>query len=305
MKLPRSRFLHLAAGTMVLWRFIWFRYAAYGVARAVGEARRWLVSGWRPHAIGLAAVGGAGMLLDYMQTRTFNGWTFVAWPFVAKVAAVYGLLWLIVHAYRSRGRFVVLTTVNHAGKDFDSFAAGLAAHLANELGLLSELYKTIDVANPPPPGGENLSSLKVGVNNPGDALANIVGEKSDVQLGPVSVSLRPLIAAFERSIPKQRLSSSLHRTGNRLILRADVAGAEGHWRVEGDLTAQASAENTASVLRKMAGRACYRCSRRTSGSAPAPATNGRTGRDSVSGFILFAETSTRCDRQAAIPRPAE
>src|ERR1700720_1917845 len=122
-----------ARWTMVLWRFIWFRYAAYGVARAVGEARRWLVSGWRPHAIGLAAVGGAGMWagmwLDYKQTGTFNAWTFVAWTFVAEVAVVYGLLWLIVHAYRSRGRFVVLTTVNHAGKDLDSFAAGLAAHL--------------------------------------------------------------------------------------------------------------------------------------------------------------------------------
>ena len=243
---------------MVLWRFIWFRYAAYGVARAVGEARRWLVSGWRPHAIGLAAVGGAGMWLDYKQTSPFNPWTFVAWTFVAEVAVVYGLLWLIVHAYRSRGRFVVLTTVNHAGKDFDSFAAGLAAHLANDLGLLSELYKTIDVANPPPPIGEQLSPLKVGVDNPGDALASVVGEKSDVKLGPVSVSLQPLIAVFERSIPKQRLSSSLHRTGNRLTLRADIAGAEGNWRVERDLPADASAENTASVLREMAEELVYR-----------------------------------------------
>src|SRR5262249_8974617 len=159
---------------------------------------------------------------------------------------------------RSRGRFVVLTTVNHAGKDFDSFAAGLAAHLANDLGLLSELYKTIDVANPPPPIGEKLSPLKIGVDNPGDALSSVVGEKSDVKLGPVSVSLRPLIAAFERSIPKQRLSSSLHRTGNRLTLRADIAGAEGNWRVERDLPADDSAENTASVLRAMAEELVYR-----------------------------------------------
>ncbi len=244
---------------MVLLRFIWFRYAAYWAARAVGEARRWLFSGWRPHAIGLAAVGGAGMRLEYYkQTGTFNAWTFVTWTFVAEVAVVYGLLWLIVRAYRSRGRFVVLTTVNHAGKDFDSFAAGLAAHLANDLGLLSELYKTIDDANPPPQIGERFSPLKVGVDNPGDALASVVGEKSDVKLGPVSVSLRPLIAAIERSIPKQRLSSSLHRTGNRLTLLADIAGAEGNWRVEGDLPAHASVENTASVLREMAEELVYR-----------------------------------------------
>ena len=245
---------------MVLWRFIWFRYAAYWVARAVGEARRWLVSGWRPHAIGLAAVG---MLLDYKQTGAFNAMKFVTWTsvtstFVAKVAVIYGLLWLIVRAYRSRGGFVILTTVNHAGNDYDSFAAGLAADLANDLALLSELYKTIDDANPPPQSGKPFSPLKVGVDNPGDALASVVGEKSNVKLGPVSVSLRPLIAAFERSIPKQRLSSSLHRTGNRLTLLADIAGAEGNWRVERDLPAHASAEDTAGALREMAGELVYR-----------------------------------------------
>jgi tetratricopeptide (TPR) repeat protein len=247
---------------MVLWRFIWFRYAAYGVAWAVGEARRWLVSGWRAHAIGLAAVGGAGMWLDYKQTGTFNARTFVAWTFVAEVAVVYGLLWLIVQAYRSSGRFVVLTTVNHAGKDFDSFAAGLAPHLANDLRLLSELYKTIDDANPPQRDGfftgKASSTLKVEVDDPADALATVVGEKSDVKLGLVSVSLRPLIAAFERSIPTQRLSSSLHRTGNQLTLLADMAGAEGNWRVERNLPAHASAENTASILREMAKELVYR-----------------------------------------------
>ena len=254
---------HRRGGTMVLWRFIWFRYAAYWVARAVGEARRWLVSGWRPHAIGLAAVGGAVMWLDCKQTDTCNTWTFITWTsvtptFVAKVAVVYGLLWLIVRAYRSSGGFVILTTVNHAGSDYDSFAAGLAADLANDLALLSELYKTIDDANPPPQIGKPFSPLKAGVDNPGGALASVVGEKSNVKLGPVSVSLRPLIAAFERSIPKQRLSSSLHRTGNRLTLLADVAGAEGNWRVKRDLSAHASAEDTASVLREMAEELVYR-----------------------------------------------
>ena len=73
------------------------------------------------------------MWLDYKQTGTFNAWTFVTWPFVAEVAVIYGLLWLIVRAYRSSGGFVILTTVNHAGKDYDSFAAGLAADLANDL----------------------------------------------------------------------------------------------------------------------------------------------------------------------------
>jgi hypothetical protein len=81
---------------MVLWRIIWFRYAAYGVARAVGEARRCLVSPIFYNVIGLAAVGGAGMSLGYMKTCStwldhkqpcpFNPWTFVGWTFVAEVA---------------------------------------------------------------------------------------------------------------------------------------------------------------------------------------------------------------------------
>jgi tetratricopeptide (TPR) repeat protein len=241
---------------MMLWRFIWFRYVAYEVALAVGKARRWLVSGWVLHMIGLAAV--VGLWFAYRKTDTFNAWTFAA-----EVAVGYGLLRLIVGAYRSSGSVVVLTTVNHAGKDFDGFAAGLAAHLANDLRLLSELYRKIDDVNSPPQheGFSTLkvmSTLKVGVDDPGDALASVVGEKSDVKLGPVSVSMRPFIAALERSIPKQRLSSSLHRTGNHLTLLADITGAEGNWRVERDLPADASAEDTASKLREMAKELVYR-----------------------------------------------
>ena len=89
-------------------------------------------------------------------------------------------------------------------------------------------------------------------------MASVVGEKSDVKLGPVSVSLRPLIAAFRAFNSQQRLSSSLHRTGNRLTLLADIAGAEGNWRVERDLPAHASAEDTASALREMAEELVYR-----------------------------------------------
>lgn len=73
----------------------------------------------------------------------------ISWTFAAEAVVGYVLLWLIVRAYRRRQRLVIQLTVNHAGKEFDNFAAGLAADLANHLGQLGELYKTIDEANPP------------------------------------------------------------------------------------------------------------------------------------------------------------
>lgn len=221
----------------MLWRCLWFRSVAYYVARA-GVAWLWLCSGWRPHAIGLAVVGGAlaGRLWLVSSNPPIAARELITWTFAVEVAVVYALLSLIVHAYRNRRRLVVLATVNHAGKDFDDFAAGLASQLANDLGRLSMLYKTIDDANPPTQSGD-VPPLKVGVDDPGGALANVICEKSDVKLGPLGVPLRPLVAIVERSIGR-RLSSSLHRTGNRLSVLADMPGEEGNWRVERDLPAR-------------------------------------------------------------------
>jgi len=93
--------------------------------------------------------------------------------------------------------------------------------------------------------------LKVGVDNPGDQLANVVGEKSSVKLGPLDVSLRPFVALVERFVPNQRLSSSLHRTGNRLTLLAQMPRMERNWRVVRDLPAVASEDEQARALTAM------------------------------------------------------
>ena len=244
---------------MVLWRFIWFRYAAYRMALVWG----WLVSGWRPHVITLILIGVCLWLVEF--GRTFPDPGKLGLTLIAKMVVEYVLLWLvlwlIVHAYQGRGRFIILPTVNHAGKDFDSFASVLATHLATELRQLRGLYKAFDRPNSQTKGGEQLlPRFEIRVDNPGDALANIVGEKSDVKIGPVSLALRPLIAAFERSISGQRLSTSLRRIGNCLTLSADIEGTDENCHVERNLPDHASTEDTANVLHAMAEELVYRVS---------------------------------------------
>jgi len=249
-------------GASMLWRLGWFRWTAYFAARSVGKVKRTLGSGWCAHAIGLAAVAAAVAGLWRLKSGPQGDpRTLISWTFAAEAVVGYVLLWLIVRAYRRRQRLVIQLTVNHAGKEFDNFAAGLAADLANHLGQLGELYKTIDEANPPAPigkGGAGISDLKVGVDNPGDQLANVVGEKSSVKLGPLDVSLRPFVALVERFVPNQRLSSSLHRTGNRLTLLAQMPRMERNWRVVRDLPAVASEDEQARALTAMKEELVYR-----------------------------------------------
>src|SRR5262245_17950838 len=137
---------------MVLWRFIWFRYAAYRMARVWG----WLVSGWRPHVITLILVGACLWFFEFRWTGPDKlGWTLIA-KRVGGYVLLWLVIWLIVHAYQCRGRFIILPTVNHAGKDFDSFASGLATHLATELRQLRGLYKAFDRPNSQTEGGKQL-----------------------------------------------------------------------------------------------------------------------------------------------------
>jgi tetratricopeptide (TPR) repeat protein len=239
----------------MLWHYLWFRSVAYWVAHTAAQAGRWLGSGWRPSAIGLAAVGVLGLVMYRLEGA---GRDVLSWTFAAEIGVLYALLSLIVHAYRNRERFVVLITVNHAGRDLDGFAAGLATHLANQLGQLSELYRTIDEANPQAADTEGAPALKVGVDNPGDALANVIGQESTIKFGPLQLPIRPIVAAFEHLVAKRCLSTSLHRIGDRLTLLADMRGAEGNWRIERALPEPASADDTAGALSAMREELAYR-----------------------------------------------
>lgn len=238
----------------MLWRYIWFRSVAFEVARAAGIARLWLSSGWRPHVIGLAVVGGGlasrwnwpvnssdqadkpavvtGTFAEAIWTFVKTIWTFVAhnitWTYVFEVIAVYVLL-LIFNSLRSRKNLVVLATDNKAGDDFKDFADGLAADLAQELGELCQLYKAIDEANPPESNPDQKSTeVTVRIDNPESLLANVVGQNSTVKLGLLEVPLRPLVTAIEGLMnPGWRLSTSLQRNGNCVTLVRRRAGPGG------------------------------------------------------------------------------
>jgi tetratricopeptide (TPR) repeat protein len=230
------------------------------VARATGKTRHWFDSGLRLPVLGLAAVFVAAIALPRVRSGLhIDIGALVTWTFVVQVVVIWALLWLALRILRDSGRLFVLAAVNHAGKDFDSFAAGLPAQVATDLGRLSTLYRTIDDANPPTRGGESVAGLKVKVSDRGETFANVVDAKSIVTLGPLSVPLRPLFAIFESSILRpRRLSSSLHQNGTCLTLLADIRGPDGNWRIERDLPAPASAEEMARTLSAMTEELVYR-----------------------------------------------
>jgi tetratricopeptide (TPR) repeat protein len=242
-----------------VWRSIWFRSIAFVMISAAAGARVWFGSGWRPHLLGLASITAAAVAL---WRARIGAWPaarhLIDWTFAAEVFAAYAVLGLIIQAYRGRGRLVIITTINHAGDDYSPQVAGLSVDLASALAQLSELYRTIDEANPPSASRE-ITGLQVGVDDPGAQIADVVGEDSKVKLGPLDLPLRPLVAALRRLGSHRRLSSSLHHNGNQLTLLADLPGvAGGNWRVERDLSALPASGDPKRILGEMKEELAYR-----------------------------------------------
>jgi tetratricopeptide (TPR) repeat protein len=233
---------------MLLWRFIWFRSASYRAARGGALLRRWLTMGWRPPLAGLAVIAlalvGARLAIS---PKTAPLTVVLGWGFWIEAAALYAVAWLIGVVYRSRSQLVVLAPANHAGDDVADFAAGLPAELANQVGRLGELYSTFDEGNLERDSSRGgFAKTRVTIDSPGDGLTNVIGEKSAVKLGPLDLPLRPLAGALQRLVSSRRLTTSLHRIGDRLTLLAEMPGRR--WRVERELAADAAAADLACAL---------------------------------------------------------
>ena len=251
------------------WRSTRLRYLAYGCAVYGGRIWRFLSSSWRPHLFWLvvfAALGVAhqrwiaaagdepGQKLSFLKVA---GKSLSSFSFLSTVLVAYAVVWVAASYWRGRNRLLILAPVNHAGEAFKDFADGLELRIMNSLKRLADLLSTPDRGVSPTrnggldaPKGGKISAVRIGVDDDIARFANLIDNSAAVSLGPAKVSLKPLFNLVASLTRGNRLRSSLHRNGDKLLLVAELAKG-GSWKIECEIRDDASKEERAERLDQM------------------------------------------------------
>ncbi|MBZ5679641.1 MAG: tetratricopeptide repeat protein [Acidobacteriia bacterium] len=223
------------------WYSVHFRYVAWWIARTLGTLRRWALTGWRAALILCSGV---------MVLRWVHWWRTSKPPHpflelldagsVVRTLAWSGLLVVVWWAYQARKRIVILSFANCTGDDtLKATVEGIAPRLLNELCRLTELYSVTDEARPGARQAKEAGLPGINVQDVGEALEGVVSADSKMKLGAnVEIPVGALVATVGRIVQGPRLSGSLHKEGNSLVLIARIVGGErsGSWRINyGDL----------------------------------------------------------------------
>ena len=92
--------------------------------------------------------------------------------------------------------------------------------------------------------------MRIGVDDDIARFANLIDNSAAVSLGPAKVSLKPLFNLVASLTRGNRLRSSLHRNGDKLLLVAELAKG-GSWKIECEIRDDASKEERAERLDQM------------------------------------------------------
>lgn len=197
------------------WFSVWFRYAAW-----------WIADYWRAALVIAVAVS----LVIWRPSLSNDQWAHVKTFFTAgvflEVAAGIVFLLLFYEVYRAHRRLVILAFVNYTGDDnLKSCVEGLAPLLLNQLGGLAELYTVVDEAKPigkSVAGVENAVEAKVSVEDVGEVLQGAVSPESKIKFWGIEIPVGALLRVIGRMARGPRLSGSLHKDGERLVLIARI-----------------------------------------------------------------------------------
>ena len=224
---------------MNCWHWVWFRSAAFRVARI-----------WRSLTTLLGSA--LGFWLFFVATLCVTLWWRASFAcryhcghhtenlihllklkYTLQIFAICLFVWLWIAIYRQRKLIVAATVLNRAGKELDGFVAGIGEYVIIRLSGLRELYGTTPTAHETgtlaPPvvcfgGADQLS------------LAGTVAKSSHIKVPGFEFPLRALVAAGERLIPRRRLAIAVQRQGNELSLLAAILGEGKNWHVTRDLS---------------------------------------------------------------------
>jgi hypothetical protein len=268
------------------WRSVAFRYLAYEAAVYGGRAWRWLMSSWRPHALGLMAIAGLAIARRAWIEGAKDWWSpvsglrpehsthslvaladvMLAWPGSwTKVFLVYALVLVAVVYWRGKDRLLILAPANHAGERFNDLAEGLELRIMNELKRLGSLHampaRDADRDSgadfkPAQADKSEVPGIRIGVDDDTRRFAAVVDDSATVSLGPAKISLKSLLNLLAALGRRNPLRSSLHRDGDKLVLVAEL-GASGAWRIEADMPDSAAASERAERWNAMLDQLVY------------------------------------------------
>jgi tetratricopeptide (TPR) repeat protein len=219
-----STFLHLLFYSG--WFGVRFRYVALWGVRVASGIRKWLFTGWRATLI----------LFFVMTSARWLHWRLMAPPphkfsallsldSIGRTAAWLAIAALLFWTYKVRRRIVILPVANLTGDEsLKATAEGIPSRLLGELVRLTGLYALADEARPTL-SGDQARKPTLNIEDAGSALEGVVTADSKIKLGTsVEIPIGALIASVGRVLQGPRLSGSLHKENDSLVLIARIGG---------------------------------------------------------------------------------
>lgn len=258
--------LHLL--TYSAWFSIRFRYVALLTIRIPGTVGKWLFTGWRILLIVLTATSALRWVHWFLTTKPPHPFTaLLSLDSLIRTGLWSALGALVLWAYQVRKRIVILAFNNLTGEEaFKATAESLAPRLLNELRRLSELYEITDEARPVQTGDQGkgyknqAQGPTISIEDIGDALQGVIAADSKIKLGAsVEIPIGALITSVGRVVQGPRLTGSLHKEGNGLVLISQISGGgmSANWKIESsDLDGEAlsGAEAASAMIEQLAYR---------------------------------------------------
>lgn len=237
------------------WQNLWFRGAAWWLARVLGRIWVWFGYAWQWGILLLAAAAlwailpfpkETGPNLAVPKPPAASHQVVTSQPPVAPKPAVSStsaharrravqlfaavtLLWLAYQAYRGRTRLVIEPFAGYTNDDkLDKLVAGLGPMLQSKLAAISDLFKVIDEATP------SRRSIFIEVIPGVQDVGTILKDASAINLGPLKIPANLLVGLVGKMVSGPRLSGALHKVDDDFILTAELSGGgrSGNWRVE-------------------------------------------------------------------------
>lgn len=259
------------------WQSLWYRYLAWGAAKAGGRIQIWLRENWRWGLMLLALLAvlaswnpaseGTSQQTPPSTTTAENGMIYsipgklrellvgflppgkVVWS-----ASAISLLWLLLEAYQGRRRLVIGDFEDKTG-DSIVWASGLGSQLQNELARIADLYKVIDEARPT--RKSDVVEVVPGVVDPG----TILKEAISTTLGSAGFGTQ-IAALFTRLVSGPQLKGVVHKVGSDYVITASLSGGglAFSWKVDSGTFGEDEKQNPADkdVPRALLGQLAYR-----------------------------------------------
>lgn len=243
-----------------------FRYLAWWVSQPLGSLLHWLECGWRLWLITIFVVTIADLVLSSPAGTHPSLTNLGSLGFWLTVFAVTALLVVLYWVYQARGRLVVMEFTDYTGDEkLNAWMKGLPPMLLDELGRITNLYRTVDDVSPYQASTATTDS-EISINptlrveDVSQTLKDAVSSESKISLGPLEIPIGAIMGIAAKTVEGPRLTGSLHAEGDQLVLVASITGGGigGNWSVSTrDLTEpklHAGTETLVEMTRQMAYR---------------------------------------------------